>query len=485
MNEEFASYLNTTGEVGYVRRVISSLAFVEGLPAVKPYERVMYENGAYGYVNSFSDDLIETISFSELPLTVGMRAARMGEQITVPVGEELLGTLINPLGQVLRKDSSRATPSSRRAIDTDPLPIRARARITEPCTTGITITDIMVPLGKGQRMLVVGDQKTGKTSFLLRTLISQIREGSIGIYVTAGKSKLVLKAIEDSLSAAGIFDRTVVVAAYAEDPAGIIYIAPYVGMAIAEYFRDAGNDVIIVIDDLSMHAKMHRELALLGRRAPGRNSYPGDMFFVHARLMERAGNFLTPYGERSITCLPVIEVAQGDITGYIATNAISMTDGHLFFDYNLFVEGRRPAINPFLSVTRVGRQAQNPVAKEINQLLTSFLSSARRLDTVTSFGAELSDQVKDTLERQKQIYLLFNQFSHEIIAPPLQLYAFALIWNGTWKENKNEEVAAALHALFKRYSAEATFRKTVNAAVAGASSLDALLKAVKTKGANK
>ncbi|OGZ47306.1 MAG: hypothetical protein A3J55_00125 [Candidatus Ryanbacteria bacterium RIFCSPHIGHO2_02_FULL_45_17b] len=481
MNEEFASYLNTTGEVGYVRRVISSLTYVEGLPGVRPYERVMFETGAYGYVNAFTEDMVETISFSEVPLPAGLRVARTNEQLSIPVGEELLGMMIDPLGRPLRQDTKWIFPKTRRAVDTEPLPIRARARVTEPCITGITIADIMVPLGKGQRALVVGDQKTGKTSFLLRTIISQIHEGSVGIYVTVGKSKLVIRQIEDALIKAGVFDRVIMVAAYAEDPAGIIHIAPSSGMTIAEYFRDAGEDVIIVIDDLSMHAKIHRELSLLGRRPPGRNSYPGDMFYIHARLMERAGNFITPAGERSITCLPVIEAAHGDITGYIPTNTISMTDGHLFFDYNLYVEGRRPAINPFLSVTRVGKQTQPVIAKEVNQLLTGFLSSARQLETITSFGTELNEQIKTTLEKQRNVYIFFNQFANEIIAPSLQLYLFCLVWTQYWKDAPSEKVEKELHMLVNQYTTGTSFRKQVDALVAKASNLDMLLSLVQSQ----
>lgn len=263
-----------------------------------------------------------------------------------------------------------------------------------------------------------------------------------------------------------MFDRAIVVAAYADDPAG---------MTIAEYFRDAGEDVVIVIDDLSMHAKIHRELSLLGRRPPGRNSYPGDIFHIHARLMERAGNFVTPAGDRSITCLPVIEAAHGDITGYIPTNTISMTDGYLFFDHNLYVEGRRPAINPFLSVTRVGKQIQPPIAKEINQLLTTFLSSARQLETVTSFGAELNEQLKITLEKQRNINLFFNQLSDEIIASPLQLYLFSLIWTRQWKDLPPEKVEKELHITISQYTSDALFRKQIDALITKATSLDSLL----------
>lgn len=485
MNEEFTSYLNTTGEVGYVKRVISSLVYVEGLPGVRPYEQVMFEAGSYGYVNTFTEDLVEIISFSEIPLSAGMRVARTNKQLSIPVGEELLGMMVDPLGRPLRHDSMWTPPKTRRIIDSEPLPIRARARVKEPCITGITIADIMVPLGKGQRALVVGDQKSGKTSFLLRAIISQIREGSVGIYVTVGKSKLVIRQIEDTLTKAGVFDRAIIVAAYAEDPAGIIHIAPSAGMTIAEYFRDAGEDVIIVIDDLSMHAKIHRELSLLGRRPPGRNSYPGDIFYIHARLMERAGNFITPAGERSITCLPVIEAAHGDITGYIPTNTISMTDGHLFFDYNFYTEGRRPAINPFLSVTRVGKQIQLPIAKEINQLLTEFLSSARQLETVTSFGTELNERVKTILEKQRNIYLFFNQHASEIRSSSLQLYLFCLIWAEYWKDMPPETVEKELANIVHRYTTETVFRKQVDALTGKAANLDALLSSMHSQHSQK
>jgi F-type H+/Na+-transporting ATPase subunit alpha len=475
MNEAFSSFLNTTGEVGYVRRVSSSLTYVEGLPSVRLFECVMYENGELGYVNAFSEDSVETISFSGVPLSSGMRVARTNTELTIPAGNKLLGAIVDPLGNPLRKDPSWVPPHTRRAIDAEPLPIRARARVAQPCATGITVADILVPLGKGQRALVVGDQKTGKTSFLLRTMTTQIREGSIGIYVTVGKSKLVLKHAEEYLTHAGVKDRTVMVSAYAEEPAGIIYLAPFAGMALAEYFRDAGHDVIIVIDDLSMHAKMHRELSLLGRRAPGRNSYPGDMFYVHARLMERAGNFITQYGERSITCLPVIEAALGDITGYIPTNVISMTDGHIFFDYNYYVEGRRPAINPFLSVTRVGRQTQPAIIREINQMLIRFLSSAEQLETVTSFGAELSEQIKQTLEKQQRLKQYFNQLADEIIAPPLQLYLFSRVWGPAWEGKPDETISSEMRSLIARYDKEKTFRTRINSLVSGVKTVEELL----------
>lgn len=475
MNELFSHYLTKTGEVGFVERVLSSLVYVEGIPSVRVGECVLFENGERGQVLAFTGDLVEIISFTATPLSVGMRVARTEEELTIPVGEELLGSLLDPLGRPLQKSSIMHMPNHYRPIESNPLPIRARARVREPCDTGVVIVDLMVPLGKGQRELVIGDQKTGKTYFLLRSLLAQVEAGSVGIYVAVGKSKQVVQEVEQYLRETKIMDRVIIVAAYAEDPASMIHIAPFSGMTIAEYFRDAGHDVIVVLDDLSMHAKMYRELSLLGRRPPGRNSYPGDIFYVHARLLERAGNFLTQFGERSITCLPVVEAALGDITGYIQTNAISMTDGHVFFDYNLFVAGRRPAINPFLSVTRVGRQTQSALRKEINQLLTSFLSSTERLETVTSFGVELSDQVRNQLEKQQQLFALFNQRAHEVVYPKLQQYLFALVWKDVWKGKPIETITKEIHDFSDAYRQDARTRQRIDATIDSASSLAELL----------
>ena len=480
MNKKFLEYLNKTGEVGFIQRTIASLVYVEGLPTVRMGEMVMFENGVFGHVIAFTKDLVEVLSFSDIPLTVGLRVARTGEPLTIPVGEELLGTMITPLGDPLVQTSSPPTPTRRRAVDIDPLPIRARSKIKQPCDTGVTIVDLMVPLGRGQRMLVIGDQKTGKTYFLLRALLAQIQEGSIGIYVAVGKSKLVVQQVEDFLRHTKVLHKTIIMAAYAEEPASIIYLAPYAAMTLAEYFRDVGNDVILVIDDLSTHAKMYREISLLARRSPGRNSYPGDIFYIHSRLLERAGNFITQFGDRSITCLPVVEAALGDLTGYIQTNAISMTDGHIYFDYNLFVEGRRPAINPFLSVTRVGKQTQQPIKKEINQLLTSFLSSAERLQTVTSFGAELNQNVKDTLERQQQLFTLFGQLAYEVVMPSLQLFLFALVWNGVWKGKDIDMVSKGLHSVNEQYTGSAKIRGRIDDLVHSCSTLKDLLSKVQS-----
>lgn len=477
MMGEFENYLSTTGEVGFISRIVSSLAYVEGLPSAKPYERVMFENGESGQIISLGEHALEIMSFSRNPLVVGMKVARTGSLLEMPVGKEFLGFVIDPLGISLNSKTV-ITPSQSRPLESTPLGIRFRSKINQPCETGITIADIMVPLGKGQRQLILGDQKTGKTSFLLRTLHTQVMQGSIGIYAAVGKSKLVIRQVEEFLRTAGIVDRTIIVAAYAEDPASIIHLVPYAAMTLAEYFRDEGNDVLIVLDDLSTHAKMYREMALLGRRSPGRNAYPGDIFYIHSRLLERAGNFLTPKGEKAITCLPVIEAPRGDITGYIPTNSISMTDGHVFFDYNLYVEGRRPAINPFLSVTRVGKQTQPKIKNEINNLLSRFLNEAEKLQVVSSFGAELGEHIRTTLQKRDRVLVFFDQMAHEIIPNNLQLVLFALVWNGAWEDQVAEALGHQLSAVSANYHKDAGVKKRIDELASASSSLNDLLRTV-------
>lgn len=478
MDATFERYLNSTGEVGFITRVVSSLVYVEGLPSCRLSELVIFEDGELGQVSSLGEHAVEIFSFARNPLTTGMRVTRTGDVMYVPVGSEFLGTIIDPLGRYLDSSEKRSAPSRVRSLESPHLGISSRARIKQPCETGITVADIMVPLGKGQRQLILGDQKTGKTSFLLRALQTQVQQGSIGIYAAVGKSKLVIKQVEEFFRAAGILDRTIIVAAYAEDPASIIYLVPYTAMTLAEYFRDEGQDVLIVLDDLSTHAKMYREMALLGRRSPGRNAYPGDIFYIHSRLLERAGNFMTPQGEKAITCLPVVEAPRGDITGYITTNTISMTDGHVFFDYNLYVEGRRPAINTFLSVTRVGKQTQPKIKNEINNLLGKFLNEAEKLQVVASFGAELSDHVRTTLQKRERVLVFFDQLAQEVIPNNLQLCLFALIWNGAWDDQVTDSLAHQLHAVSSRYHKDENMKTHIDELVSKCATLEDLLRTV-------
>jgi len=288
---------------------------------------------------------------------------------------------------------------------------------------------MMVPLGKGQKELVIGDRKTGKTSFLLTTLKNQILTGGVAVYAAIGKKKADIKAVLDYFKREGLLDKIIIVATSSYDSPSLIFLTPYAGATIAEYFKDQGNDVVLVLDDLSTHAKFYREISLLSKRFPGRDSYPGDIFYTHARLLERAGNFKHPSGKNvSVTMLPVVDLVEGDFTGFIATNLMGMTDGHIFFDSNAYYQGRRPAVNISLSVTRVGRQATPKILRSINRELTAFLTLYTRMQDLSHFGAELTDAVKQVLRTGDIIYKFFEQTDNIIVPPNVQLVMFAMIW---------------------------------------------------------
>lgn len=324
---------------------------------------------------------------------------------------------------------------------------------------------------------MIGDRKTGKTNFLLQTLLFQVQNGSIGVYVGIGKKKSDIKKVQTFLKEHNIEKKCIIVASTSDDPTGVIYLTPYTGMAIAEYFRDMEKDVLLILDDLSTHARFYREIALITNRFPGKNAYPGDIFSVHARLLERAGNFETSLGgEASITCLPVVETLQGDIAGYIETNIMSMTDGHLFFDSDLFTQGRRPAINPFLSVTRVGRQTQDSLQREITNQVITFLTNLQKVQSYTHFGAELSEDIKNTLLKGDQVLAFFQQHGEEIIDQYLQIYTFAQMWKHIWPDVK--AMQEQLDATQKKYSSDMKFQEYVYDVVNESESLEELIKKI-------
>ena len=467
-------FLSSTGEIGFVEKVISSLVYAQGLPGARLDEVVIFDTGEAGRVISLHESYVELLSFSKSAVRVGSRVARTDTFLELPLGDELLGATIDPLGRSI--DPARPLPPMKetRPLDTTPSGIETRLRIARPARTGVTLVDRMIPIGKGQRELVLGDQKTGKSHFLLSAISTQIEEGGIGVYALIGKGKIDTKKVEEAFRERGITDRAVIVASHADDPASLIYLTPYAAMTVAEYFRDMGYDVLIVLDDLSTHAKMHRELSLLGKRFPGRNSYPGDMFFTHARLLERAGNFATAKGERAITCIPVIEAPQGDITGYIQTNLMSMTDGHLFFDHVLFSEGRRPAIDPFLSVTRVGRQTQSPLEHEIARELVSFLKNAERLHGFVSFGAELGEHIKRTLEKEVEIFHVLDQTEYNSIPASMQIFLFGVVWNDLFQGKSRQDIRQSIRNLIMQYGEKPDVKRQIDTIVESSESIKAL-----------
>ena len=477
---DFNLYLANTGEVGFVDRVVSSLIYVQGLPGIRVEELVMFESGEIARATGIFEEGIELLNLSRTQVKVGTKAARMGSFLQIPVGDVLLGSVIDALGHSLNPIKPLSPMKESRTVDIAPMGISTRSRITRPCNTGISLIDLMIPLGKGQRQLIIGDQKTGKTRVLLRTVLTQVREGSIGIYAAIGKSQFAIRQIEEQLGRMGIADQTVIVASSANDGAGMIFLTPYTAMTIAEYFRDQGRDVIVLLDDLSVHAKVYREISLLGRRFPGRNSYPGDIFYIHSKLLERAGNFIhKEKGEASITCLPVVEAPQGDMTGYIQTNIMSMTDGHLFFDHRLFAEGRRPAIDPFISVTRVGKQTQSHLKQQIARELTSFLRSMDKIHTFKSFGAEMSEQIRRALEKEERIIQFFDQTAYDMINSSIQVVLFALVWSDAWREKSKSDIRFLIQKIIFVSETKPEMKKRADDFVAGSDTLDSLLARIK------
>lgn len=480
--EQFKKHLKETGEIGYVEEVMQSIAYVSGLPKAMPSERVIFETGEFGEVLSLSAQRVEVLVFSKKSIRVGSRVARTNTFLDVPVGEELLGKTIDPLGNSLDPNVPFKKPSASRPIDVVPVGIQKRRRIGRSCETGITLVDLILPLGKGQRQLVIGDRKTGKTSFLLQTILTQARQGSICIYGAVGKKKHDIKKVEEFFATNNILQNTIIVASSSDDPVGVIYMTPYSAMTIAEYFRDQGKDVLVIFDDLSRHAKFYREISLLAQRFPGRNSYPGDIFYAHAKFLERAGNFIHENGkEVSITCIPTVETTQGDLSGYIQTNIMSMTDGHIYFDVDLFAKGRRPAINPFLSVTRVGRQTQTKVKRDINRELTSFLTLYEKMQNYIHFGAELSESVKNTIATGDKILSFFDQTPFGVLPTHLQVFLFCMLWVGVWQTKNASLMLLEMQKLVEAYRKEQDFVKDIETMIDSAESFNALLGQVRAK----
>lgn len=452
--KQFEDYLRDTGEVGEVEEVSHSVVYVAGLPKARPMELVVLETGELGLVLSLGRDQVEVLLLSRSRLKVGVRVARMNSLLSVGVGEGLLGRVIDPLGRVLEGDAHYHA-AEQRMVDVYPPGIEPRKTITEPFETGVALVDLAVPLGKGQRELVIGDRKIGKTTFLLQSMLSHAVRGGVCIYALIAKRGSDLSSLTDFIHRHTMWQQTVVVATNSADAAGMVYLTPYTAMSMAEYFRDKGKDVLVILDDLTKHAKYYRELTLLANRFPGRSAYPGDIFYLHSRLLERAGDFKTG----SITCLPVAETSMGDISGYIQTNLMSMTDGHIYFDQERYNQGRRPAIDPFLSVTRVGRQTQTPLMKSLGRELSGFMVEHAKLQELLHFGGELNKEVKNKLSTGEKVIDFFSQESELIVPPLIAVIFLASIFAGMWDEISKEEMRNKMRKLTARYYDDESLKK--------------------------
>lgn len=396
-------------EIGKVVGVADGVASVYGLNNVMAGEVVEFENGRQGLVLNLEEASVGVVILGDMVgIREGMSVKRTGDVLKVPVGDGLLGRVVDSLGNAL--DGKGAIESSEMRFVEEKAPgIMARKSVHEPLQTGIKAIDALVPVGRGQRELIIGDRQTGKTTLAIDTIINQKGQDVICIYVAIGQKKSTVASIVKKLEEHGAMEYTIVVNASASDAAAIQFLAPYTGVTMAEYFRDNGRHAVIFYDDLSKHAVAYREMSLILRRPPGREAYPGDVFYLHSRLLERAAKLNDELGAGSITAFPIIETQAGDVSAYIPTNVISITDGQIFLETDLFNSGVRPAINVGLSVSRVGGAAQIKATKQVSGTLRLDLASFRELQAFAQFASDLDEYSRNQLERGMRMVEVLKQ----------------------------------------------------------------------------
>jgi F-type H+-transporting ATPase subunit alpha len=406
-------------EAGIVTRVGDGVAWIYGLRSAGYNEVIEIETRAGGKVTAFALNLLEdeigaVILGDDAEVAAGAKVTMTGHVLDVPVGPELVGRVVNPLGEPL--DGKGPIKAKQRGLMERPAPgVMARKSVHEPIMTGLIAIDSLVPIGRGQRELIIGDRQTGKTAIAVDTMINQAKQktGVINVYVAVGQKLSKVAALVERLKREGVMDQTIVVATSPSDPAPLLYLAPYAGAAMGEYFRDNAQHALIVFDDLTKHAVAYRQMSLLLRRPPGREAYPGDVFYLHSRLLERAAKLNDDLGAGSLTALPIIETQAGDISAYIPTNVISITDGQIFLETSLFYQGIRPAISVGLSVSRVGGAAQTKAVKSVSGGLKLSLAQFRELASFAQFSSDLDPETKQSIERGQRLTELLKQKQYQ------------------------------------------------------------------------
>jgi len=419
-----------TENVGTVISVGDGIALIYGLDNAMSGELLVFPNGVYGMVQNLEKNNVGAILLNDSSLVKeGDQVKSTNRILEVPVGDELIGRIVNPLGQAIdglgKIETTKTRPVERKATG-----VIERQSVNQPLETGIKVLDALVPIGRGQRELIIGDRQTGKTSIGVDTIINQKGKDVICIYVAIGQKQTTVLNIYETLKKFGAMDYSIIVAASASEPAPLLYLAPYTGVTMGEEFMFKGKHVLIIYDDLTKHAIAYRELSLLLRRPPGREAFPGDVFYLHSRLLERAAKLSDKLGGGSITALPIIETQEGDISAYIPTNVISITDGQIFLQSQLFYSGVRPAISPGLSVSRVGGAAQHKAIKKVSGTLRLDLASYRELEAFTQFGSDLDDATKARLDRGERTVEILKQGLHETLPFELQAVSIYSLVNG-------------------------------------------------------
>ena len=396
-------------QIGRVERLGDGIAAVSGLPDVRLDELLRFEGGTLGFAAELRPDQIGCVLLgSDDRLAAGGRVQATGEVLEVPVGEGLLGRVLDPLGRPL-DGAPEPAPERFERVERQAPEIVERELVTQPLATGILVIDALFPLGRGQRELIVGDRATGKTALAVDAIINQRRSNVICIYVAVGQKSSSVKQVIESVRRHGAFERCIFVIAEPELPPGLQWLAPYAGFTMGEHFRDRGGDVLVVIDDLTKHAATHRELALLLRQPPGREAYPGDIFYVHARLLERAAKLNVERGGGSLTALPIAETQAGNLAAYIPTNLISITDGQFYLDAKLFHEDQKPAVDVGRSVSRVGGKTQPPVLRALSASLRLDYTQFLELEVFTRFGGMVDARTRRTIEHGRRIRAVLSQ----------------------------------------------------------------------------
>lgn len=428
-------------DVGTVLTVGDNVARVYGLSQCEASELLEFPNDVYGIALNLEEDNIGCIMFGETDsVKEGDQVKRTGKVASMPVGPGMLGRVIDPLGQPLDGKGAIKTevflPIERKALG-----VIQRQPVKEPLQTGLKAIDAMIPIGRGQRELIIGDRQTGKTAIAIDTIINQKGKDVICIYVAIGQKGSTVAQVYKSLTDAGAMDYTTIISATASDPAPMLFIAPYSGATLGEFYRDRGKHALVIYDDLTKHAAAYREVSLLLRRPPGREAYPGDVFYLHSRLLERASKLSDELGGGSLTALPVIETKAGDVAAYIPTNVISITDGQIYLEPNLFMAGVRPAINVGISVSRVGGNAQIKAMKKIASSLRIDLAQYRELEAFAKFGSDLDKVTLQQLRRGEKLVEILKQKQYVPMDVEKQVAVIYAATKGFLDEIKTSEIA--------------------------------------------
>ncbi len=435
-------------DVGTVVTVGDGIATLYGLDRCMASELLEFENGVMAMAQNLEENLVGAVLLgSDTGIKEGTRVRRTGKIVSVPVGNELLGRVVNALGEPVDGKGAILTEQTR-PIESPAPGIIEREGVNRPLQTGIKAIDSMIPIGRGQRELIIGDRQTGKTQIALDTVINQKGQDMICIYVAIGQKRSTVAQVVDTLQKNGAMEYTIVVSATASELAPLQYIAPYSGCAMGEYFMQQGKDVLCIYDDLSKHAVAYRALSLLLKRPPGREAYPGDVFYLHSRLLERAAHLSPELGGGSLTALPIIETQAGDVSAYIPTNVISITDGQIFLETELFHAGVRPAVNPGISVSRVGGNAQIKAMKQVSGSLKLAYSQYRELQAFAQFGSDLDADTKARLAQGERIVEVLKQDKNSPIPVELQVAVLYAVLHDHFKEIPPEEIHACQTMIF-------------------------------------